>query len=879
MCKIAFILGLIWGIHCEAVAQTSFTVRGVIQDTVGSFLSKATVRLINSEDTLTSITGKDGSFVFAGLATKQWEMVVTMKGYITTRKKFSIGKDRNSLILGPIVLQVDYKELDPVIVSRVRPITIGEDTISYHAAAYSVREGSEIEALLKRLPGIEVDINGNVIVQGKKVGRVMVNGKGFFGGDVLTATRNLPADIVDKIQIIDDYGDKARLTGVKSGQSVKVLNIVLKEDKRNGQFGHVQAGGGNEGKYAGNAYQNLFKNERQLSISGSLENNSPAGNNYGRNIGLSYADRWSKKWTGEGSFNLSGDDPSSSGSMVQDNYYAGGQLHQESTNQTKGSNRSGNFNTSLTYKPDLYHTLRISPSVSLQQTKQSVSSTSSTLQQDSGFSKITAGTSLTQTQNRSITAGTDLYYEQLSTHSKNRFSIQINGQYSSNQQPNDNLVNTLIQADSINSRSVLHYLTNNTGKGWTINATTNYFVPLGKSSFLELGYSLNNSLTQNNKLTRQTDSTHPYPIKVDSLSNEYTFQSMTQRIHAGYSAHFQHLNLTLSIDGQPGAMSGTVSDKGGTTSYHYFSVLPVAQFSWAFTRSRTLSFQYNGNPELPGLQQLQPLTNLSNPQYPILGNPSLKPAFSQTFNLHYEQSSLQPTQFYGFGLDLGYDTKQNPIITNIVHPKDTGSVIQQTTYLNAGNISSYHAGYHFNLPAIFHKHLRIVLNGNIVHVQNPTMTDNILYTTISQNWSQSLHIQYILPDIIESDLSGNYNATNTRYPSGGSQPATFASADWAINNRHYFGHRWILAYTFSQGFTSGIHLGLRANPALLTASLQKQFLKKNRATFSLIGYDLLNSNTGVYQSVSPTSVTKSQTVLIGRYFMISFLWKWGKFGE
>src|SRR5260221_9873260 len=131
MLRVAFILVLIWGVYCDSIAQTSFTVRGVIQDTAGLSLSKATVRLINAEDTLTSITEKDGSFVFTDLATKQWEIFVTMKGYITIRKKFSIGKGRNTLDLNPIVLQVDYKELDPVVVSRVRPITIGEDTISY----------------------------------------------------------------------------------------------------------------------------------------------------------------------------------------------------------------------------------------------------------------------------------------------------------------------------------------------------------------------------------------------------------------------------------------------------------------------------------------------------------------------------------------------------------------------------------------------------------------------------------------------------------------------------------------------------------------------------------------------------------------------------
>lgn len=879
MLRMTFILVLIWGIHCEGIAQTSFTVRGVIQDTVGAILSQATVRLINSEDTLTSISNKEGAFAFTGLAFRQWEIIVTMKGYRTIRKKISINKSRNSLDLGPLVLQVDYRELDPVVVSRVRPITIGEDTISYHAGAYAVRDGSEVEDLLKRLPGVEVDMNGNVIVQGKKIVRVMVNGKEFFGGDVLTATRNLPADIVDKIQVIDDYGDKARLTGVKSGDLVKVLNIVLKEDKRNGQFGHVQAGGGNQGKYAGEIFENVFKSEKQFSASGSLENNSPAGTNVTRNAGFSYADRWNKKWSGDGNLNISSNNFSSTGSIVQVNYYSGGQLHQEQSNQIKSNGKGDNLNATLHYTPDAYHTLRITPSISMQQSEQSTFSISSTLQQDSGFTKTTDGNSLNQTKNKNNTVGTDLYYEQLSRHSKNRFSVQVNGQYTSMQQPNDNLSNSTIQADSISSRSILHYLVNNTAKGWNVNAVTNYFAPLGKSAFLEFGYNWNNSFTQNNRLTQQSDSIHPIPVVVDSLSNQYTYQTITQRYHAGYSAHFKKFNLSLSLDGQPGSMSGTVSDDGKTSSYHYFSMVPSTQCSWAFTRSRTLSFQYNGSPQLPTLQQLQPITNISNPQYPVTGNPSLKPAYAQAVSFHYEQSSLQPTQFQGFGIDLGYNNVRNPIITNIVHPKDTSSVIQQTTYLNAGELTSYHLGYHYNLPSFFHRHLRVVLNEKFSTNQNVTMTDNILYYSTSQNWTQGLHIQYILPDVIESDLSGNYNINNTRYSSGANPPISYSTADWTLSNRHYFGHTWIFNYTISQAFTSGNSGGLTANPALLTASFQKQFLKKNRATISLMGYDLLNSATGVNQSNTPTSVTRVQTALIGRYFMLSFIWKWGKFGN
>ena len=885
---------LIWSLLLiwigQGVAQTPFTVRGIVEDTAGIALPNATVRLWTARDSITVLTKADGHFQGSFPSAATFVLLVTMKGFLSYRKQLTVPEKNEVLQLKPILLRTDYRELDPVTISRIRPLTIGVDTTTYNAAAFPVRDGAEVEALLKRMPGIEVDMDGNVIVQGKKVTRILVDGKLFFGGDVLTAIRNLPAEIVDKLQVIDDYGDKARLTGVRSGESVKVLNIVLKPDRRNGQFGQLQAAMGSQDKYTANVFVNSFKGERQASVSAGLENNNPAGKDLQKHAGLSYADKWSPFWRGDVNLSYSGDKPHSSGSLIQDNFFAGGQTHLEQATQNSGSNQNANLGSNFSYSPDAFHTLRISPSLGGQRGNQSTTADFSTVQRDSSFTKTSTGQTLNQSTTASNSVGMQGYYEQLSPHSKRRFSAQVNIRYSDNRQVNDNQLHTTVVADSLRSISLQHYLVNNSNLGWDLGANLNYFAPLGPTGFLELGYAWHDNLSRNNKITRQQDSLHPSPVLIDSLSQDYFYWLMDQRLHAGYTAHFQKLNITLGLDMQPGQMSGNTSVKagqttgnpsgeGGTVRYPYLNWLPTIQAAYAFSKSRTLSFQYSGSPSLPGLQQVQPVTDLTNPQYPVTGNPGLRPAYSQGLSLHYEQSSLKPTQFSGFGVSLGYNNTRNNIIADIIHPKDSSAVVQKTVFVNAGDVHSVQGDYHASLPAVLNKHLRITLGGSLSSSQAVSMTDDITYTTVSLSASQNMHLQFIIPNLIETDLSGNYNLTNTHYPAGNGAATSFAAAGWSASSRHYFGHHWILNYQWTQSFAGEAGWRLQSNPALLTAYLQRELLPKNKATITFTAFDLLNSATGVNQSFTPTSITKSQTTLTGRYFMLQFVFKFGKFGN
>jgi Outer membrane protein beta-barrel family len=849
---------------------------GTITDTAGLALSKATIQLTQGADTLTTLSRDDGRFVFPRARSGKFKLLITMKGYISYSHLYNAPEGKWSLNLLSIALRTDYNELDPVTITRVRPITILEDTVSYNVAAFPVRDGSEVEDILKRLPGVEVDVNGNVIVQGKPLRKVLVNGKEFFGNDILLAIQNLPADVVDKLQVIDDYGDKARLSGVKSGDAAKVLNIVLKPDKRNGEFGRAEGGIGTQDKYLGDAFTNAFKDERQMSVLIGISNNSPTGSDRTDNDGLSYSDQWDPRWSGAVSINNGSQAPHSADSSSQTTYYPGETLLQTENNLNSSHNAHTNLDARLTYKPDNYSLLRFTATGALQKSGSQSSGNFTTLQEDSGYTKSSNGQSLNNTRSTGQTFNSNLYYERTSPYSRRRFSVDGGLEYSSTNTVTHSQSSALILLDNVPSPSFLDYLTPDISKTWNTRLNSNLFLPLSQTSFLELGYQVRSTLSMTNIVTQQADSGSAAFVTIDSLSQQVVLHSLTQNIHTAYTGKLSRLAISAGIDAQPGMQKGTVDAKGDVTSYSYFSILPRLQTTWNFDKSHRLSLSYNNQPNLPTLQQLTPFTNLTNPQYPVTGNPNLKPSYTDNLALRYEQSSLRPTQCFGFGVGISYSSTRNTIIQNLTAPRESSQVIQATTFLNAGTTDNLVADYHLNLPAIVNKRFRINISGSVGKAETITMSDNLQYLTQTWTWNQSIHLQLLIPDVIESDLSGNYTLTNTLYPQSTGQTNSFRSASLVFNSRHYFFWKWILNYQLSQPYTSTGDRLVPA-PASLTASLQRQFLPHNRATITLAGYNLLNQTAAAGQSSSPTTFTYNRPVLTGRYYLLTFRLKLERF--
>jgi len=271
----------------SALAQSGRQVSGMIVDSTQLSVPGTTVKYVsNAGDSTTTVTGLDGKFTFNNVGGTGMTLTITSLGYEGIRKRFTFADgDFKPLDLGSIVLKAEAKELGVVTIKGVIPVRIKEDTVAYSISAYPVRANAPVEDVVKKLPGVEVDAAGNVTTQGKSVTRVRINGKDYMGGDLQAATRNLPADILESVQIIDDYGDQANLTGVRTGEPEKILNFVVRADRNNGYSLQASAGGGtdllpkglngesvNDARYLGSLNYYNFKGNRQITVLANLNN-------------------------------------------------------------------------------------------------------------------------------------------------------------------------------------------------------------------------------------------------------------------------------------------------------------------------------------------------------------------------------------------------------------------------------------------------------------------------------------------------------------------------------------------------------------------------------------------------------------------------------
>ncbi|MDB5141781.1 MAG: outer rane beta-barrel protein, partial [Mucilaginibacter sp.] len=268
----------------NAYAQTGREVDGKVIDSTKLSVPGASIKLISDKgDSTVAVADGTGKFVFPSVNGSKFTLTISSIGYQTLKRHYTLDNDTKPAVLDPILLKSESNTLQGVTIVGVNPVTLKEDTVEYKASAYKVRENAPVEDLIKKLPGVDVDVNGNITTQGKQVTKVRINGKDFMGGDVQAATKNLPSDVVENIQMIDDYGDQANLTGVKTGEPDKIMNITIRKDKNYGYFGQATGGDGEDvlpkdqglpdaNRYLGTLNAFRFDGDQQMALLGSINN-------------------------------------------------------------------------------------------------------------------------------------------------------------------------------------------------------------------------------------------------------------------------------------------------------------------------------------------------------------------------------------------------------------------------------------------------------------------------------------------------------------------------------------------------------------------------------------------------------------------------------
>jgi len=680
-------------ISLTSYAQNTKVVRGSIQDTTGKPIPSIHVKLVSNLDNLVSVTDEKGAFTFSAVKASKFQLTISLLGFETFTKDYVLGNDRQPVNLDPIKLKEAVNQLEAVTIVGVVPVKVSEDTLEYSPPP--VREGDAVEEVLKKLPGIEVDKDGNVTTEGKPITKIRVNGKDFFGDDVATAIQNLPADVVKSLQVIDDYGEEARLTGIKSDEPTKVLNITIKPDKNKGYFASGSMGKGNQDRYSGSLRGNTLKGDQQLSLEsfmGNVNSRGGAGGNgitNTKSVKLDYRDEWGKKISSNGSYNFSTADNNTLGAIFSQNIFSARTDAQ--TQNTSNNNVNHNFSWNLEYRIDTLNYLKVSPNISYNSSDYGnigLTNTSAT-----GASSISNIQSFNKSSSPNM--GANINYNHKFPKKGRNFSLFANINYSKSDQ-NKDARNIYTNIDSVLNNTTItdqnQFIgTNNINKRNGIRAS--YNEPITSTSFISLNYSLNHSHTENVRDVLDINSAGQQTFN-PLLSNNYQYQFITNRVGLNYRVVKKAYNYTIGIAAQPVSLQGHDISRDIYTNHKTFNWVPNARFVYKFSGNNkdlksTLTMNYNGRSNQPGFSQLQPITDNSNLQNTIVGNPDLKPEFVNSVDVQLNQSNNKSG--YLLITSLQYSETKDKIVTVRQY---TGTQ-QQTTYINSDgfyNIS-------WNLPS------------------------------------------------------------------------------------------------------------------------------------------------------------------------------------
>ncbi len=887
-------------------AQNTVTISGTAKIDDGKPLQNATVLLYTAggKDTLRSITNIKGVYRFLNVKPGKTGIIISYIGYKKFNDVYDNTAAKGEAVIPDIIMTPGDNMLETVTLESSR-VQIKEDTVSYKVDSTMYRKNDNVEAIIKNLPGVQVDKDGKITAQGKEVTKVKVNGKEFFGGDVKTATRDLNADMVDKIQIIDDYGDQSAFTGVKDGDPTKTLNIQLKKDKNKGYFGTASAGAGTQDRYLASLSVNKFKGNQQLSLTGNINNTNantfdfgslPGGmgaiagsmmrsfggirggsgsNFFGGNsdgigimksIGANYRDDWSPKISAYGSYSFSEKTNTLIADINQQNVQADSTKTFTNNQSNKDYSITDNhrFSFNIEYKVDSFNYIKFNPTVTYRKINDNYRSDFNYFNNKGAVINTGFNTDMNESKTPNY-SGNILYNHRF--HKKGR-TLSLN--FTAGKSTTDATDDIFNQTTYPQGLPVIDQFISQNNDNHNYGVTASFNEQLSKKRSLEFNYAFNKRFIRNDKETFDVNGN--IKTLVDSLTNIYENIYITNRFGINFRTVQKKYNYTIGVAIQPATIESNSFTKNATSyKQNLVNFFPVIRVAYNFSRSRSFNLNYNGSTNQPTYQQSQPVYDYSNRQNIILGNPDLKPEFSNTFSMRYNNFNFVSGDVFFSNLSASFT--KDKIVSNII-PRDRG--IQETRYLNANGYYNVNAFYTVSKPLQNRKYV-FNIGGNINY------NNNISYLNFQKNKgnnfviSQRFSIDYKIKKWLETSGGINYSLNDNKYSLSSYNNSKINSISITHSSRMFFKHDVNFSYDLDKSINSGYANSVSANPLIINATLEKQLFKKKNSSLKLQAFDLLNENISVSRSVTGNAITDTRTNRLGRYVMLSFVLRLNKF--
>ena len=905
-------------------------------------VEQVTIQLLKTDSTYVSgaISNERGLFHVNAPANGKYLLKITSVGYKPTVKRIQISEDKN-LAMGNVVISADAIMLKGAVVTAMaQKVSLKEDTFVYNSAAYRTPEGSVVEELVKRLPGAEVSDDGTIKINGKEVKKILVDGKEFMTGDTKTALKNLPTSIIDKIKAYDEKSDLSKVTGIDDGEEQTVLDFGVKKGMNKGVISNIDLGVGNKNRYNMRGMGGYFANNNRFMLFANANNTSDRGFgggpgrgfwgganglNASKMIGANYNYELKDKFKFNTSLRWNHSDGDVWSSRSSENFMGSSSSFSNSLSQSYSRSNSWNGNIRLEWMPDSMTNILFRPSISWSSSDGLSGSQSASYNKDPYT--ITTKDPLSEEGIEELDKAEAMVNSQLTngiTYSDNN---NINGMLQINRKLGNKGRNITFRVDakytdkdskSISLNNAKLYLVQTAegkdstyqtnrynltpSKNYSYAGQLTYSEPLWKATFLQFSYKFTYSYSKSDRSTydfskyamsgnqeyRGWDSYlnpfagHLEDYKDDDQSRFSEYRNYNHDIQVMTRFIRQKYNLNFGVMVQP-QQSKYIQDYQGVhvdTVRNVVNVSPTLDFRYRFSKMSNLRINYRGTTSQPSISQLLDITDNSDPLNISMGNPGLKPSFTQNFRLFY--NNFVQNHNKGIMTFVNFSTTNNSISNKVTYDETTGGRITRPENINGNwnamgafmfNCSIDSAGV-WNINTGAHANY----NNYVSYLSLDKKSDSQKNTTRSITWRQNLSLSY-RNDWAEFSLDGTltYNkAKNKLQPTSNLEtwqfsygPSMTLTAPWGTSLNTS------LSINSRRGYNDS---SMNTDEFVWNAQLSQSFLKGKPLTIMLQFYDILRQQSTFSRAISATSRTDTEYNAINSYAMLHVIYRLNLFG-
>lgn len=890
-----------------AASCLSAVIRGEVADGEGESLPGALVRLISSKDSTDGVsvmTDVSGGYGFENVRPGIYSLRFSMTGMEPVSTDVDVKEDKDTVRVHRIVLSENSVLLDEAVVTAIKAAVVAkEDTLEFNAGSFHTTPNASVEDLLKKLPGVEVGSDGSITSGGKTISKILVDGKEFFADDPKMATKNLPSNMVDKVQVVDRKSETARLTGVDDGEDETVINLTVKKDMNNGLFGTIGAGYGTDSRFRGDANINWFRDGNQVSVIAGGNNVNESGftdmgrgrfRDFGGNNGINTTGQFGIN------FNVGKEDKFRAGGNVMyaytdrdsrsrfDTQYlfpdSVSWLRGGGSTRDRGHSLRANFRMQwnisesdvLDFRPDLQLNYRKS-----EQRDSSILYATATPD-----SRVNSNTAIRANRGLDIQTGGRLVYTHKFLSRKGRsFSAQFRYTFSNTREHATTWNDIEYYLRHEESERLFQYLDS---KQWSnfVEGRLTWTEPLGNpasGNFLEIAYLASVRFNNADKLTynlpwdgeaAQTGlpeyTSAPEGAEQDNdLSNRFRNKFTNQQLQVGYKKTTKAMNLNVGFMVSPSSSESEdlINAARNISTRWVWNVSPYLRMRYRFSKNSSLMMNYRARTSQPSLTQLQPVADVSDPLNIKIGNPDLKPTFTQNLGIHFNNYYASTQQSIFAVANASYAL--NNVVSRTVADPATG--VRTTTYANANGNWNVFAMMMLNQPFRNPK-WRVAARFNGRYTSNAGYIDGDFNRSGNLVLSPTVGITYS-SNIFQMTVTPNYSF----------QMATSTLAMQADQFTHSYGFdtdaslylpfgleiSTDLSFAKSTGYSSGFD----NTQWLWNAGLSYSLLRDKSLTVSVKAYDLLGERKNISRTVSANMITDRQYNDLGRYVMFGISYK------